>query len=112
MAIPEITASELHQRLNDDDSIVLLDVREQHEYDYARIENAVLVPMSSVQQLGPAAMPEAISADSAIVVYCHHGVRSFHVGCFLAENGYTDVTNLAGGINAWSLEVDWAVPRY
>ena len=55
---------------------------------------------------------EEIPKDRTVVVYCHMGARSLLVAGFLAENGFASVANLAGGIDAWSVEVDPSVPRY
>jgi rhodanese-related sulfurtransferase len=53
-----------------------------------------------------------LDPDKEIVVYCHHGVRSFQVAAFMAGRGYDNVVNLDGGIDAWSLSIDSDVPRY
>lgn len=88
---------------------VLLDVREQDEYDFAKINGSVLIPMSQIQERIGELEPHK---DSHIVVHCHHGGRSMNVTRFLVTNGYTRVQNLAGGIDAWSQEIDNTVPRY
>lgn len=88
---------------------MLLDVREQDEYDFAKIEGSVLIPMSQIQErIGELEQHK----DSHIVVHCHHGGRSMNVTRFLVTNGYARVQNLAGGIDAWSQEIDDSVPRY
>ena len=93
--------------LLDAKQVTLLDVRGAEEVARAALPGAVHIPMSEIStrlsELNPA---------GAIVVMCHHGVRSEMAGRFLQRNGFTDVSHLAGGIDAWSQKVDAAVPRY
>jgi rhodanese-related sulfurtransferase len=86
---------------------LLLDVREPWEYERARIAGAELVPMGQV-----AARLDEIDPARPIVAICHHGGRSLQVAMFLERNGYQNVHNLAGGVDAWSRTVDPAVPLY
>lgn len=90
---------------------VLLDVREPWEFDLAaiRVEGAhtLHIPMGQI----PARLGE-IDAARPVVCICHHGVRSAQVVAFLERQGYDPVYNLAGGIEAWSTQVDAGVPRY
>lgn len=106
MPVPEISVEELKAKIESKDPFVLLDVREQEEYDTARIDGSVLIPMGTIPQRC-AELPK----DKEIVVHCHHGGRSARVAGFLIQNGYKAV-NLAGGINAWSERIDPAVPTY
>ena len=91
--------------------LLLLDVREPWEVELAsiRLDGAIaaFIPMGSV----PAALG-SIDRSRAVVCICHHGARSAQVVAFLERNGFASVYNLAGGIDAWSLAVDPAVPRY
>ena len=88
---------------------ILLDCREIAEVQTACIANAIHVPMGEI----PSRLPELEDhADTSIVVYCHHGVRSLQVVAFLREQGFEDVLSLAGGIDRWSEEIDRDVPRY
>ena len=104
----EIDATETAQRLADDaDNTVLLDVREAQELAIAQVAGAVHIPMGDI----PARLAE-LDADKTIICMCHGGMRSAQVAGFLAAQGYENVINLAGGINAWSLQVDPAVPTY
>ncbi|HYA71050.1 MAG TPA: rhodanese-like domain-containing protein [Thermoplasmata archaeon] len=89
------------------DSVVLLDVRESFERELASIDPSLHIPMGDV----PARLEE-IPRDRQVVVYCHSGARSLMVAGFLAENGFSKVANLSGGIDAWSVRVDPKVPRY
>lgn len=93
--------------LRAEQDIVLLDVREPWEYEHCHVEGSLHVPMQQV----PVRLDE-IPHDKPIVVMCHHGMRSLQVAHFLAAQGYTDVANLAGGIDAWSRTVDPTVPTY
>jgi rhodanese-related sulfurtransferase len=90
---------------------VLLDVREPWEVHTASVGaeecDLVIIPMQEI----PARLRE-LPQDRPIAVLCHHGMRSQRVAMFLAQQGYTDVANIAGGIEAWSRERDPGVPRY
>ncbi|MCI0526841.1 MAG: rhodanese [Nitrospira sp.] len=103
----QILPEEAKQKLDDGSKVILLDVREQWEYDLARIEGGKLIPMGQLQQRMNELDPEA-----EIIVYCHHGMRSFHATMFLRQQGFSKVQNLAGGIDGWSQRVDPSVPRY
>jgi adenylyltransferase/sulfurtransferase len=88
--------------------VTLLDVREPEERAIATLPDPVAVPLRALLDgSGLAAVP-----PGPLVVYCHHGVRSLHAARALLAAGWTDVAHLAGGIDAWSREVDPAVPRY
>jgi len=102
----EITVHDVKQMLATDKSPLLLDCREDHEWQTCRIEGAVHIPMAQT----PARLDE-LPADQPIVVYCHHGVRSLRVTQFLIQSG-RDARSMSGGIDAWSLQIDPSVPRY
>jgi len=87
--------------------VTLLDVRGPDEVAQASLPGAVHIPMSEIS-----ARLTELDRATPIVVMCHHGVRSEMAGRFLLRNGFTDVAHLAGGIDAWSRQVDAAVPRY
>lgn len=87
---------------------VLLDVREPWEFEAARIEGSVLMPMGDV----PGRAFQELDPEAHIVTICHHGVRSLNVAIWLRNQGFEKVQSLSGGINAWSAEVDATVPRY
>ena len=86
---------------------VLLDVREAWEFDNCRIAGSRSMPMRSI----PARYHE-LRRDEDIVIICHHGARSFQVGMFLEQMGFTSVINLHGGVAAWARDVDPAMPTY
>jgi rhodanese-related sulfurtransferase len=87
--------------------VVLLDVREPMEVALANISGATCIPMREV----PGRLDE-IARDQPIVVMCHSGIRSRQVAAFLSASGFPEVFNLAGGIDAWSQELDPGIPRY
>ncbi|MGH7248569.1 MAG: rhodanese-like domain-containing protein [Pseudomonadota bacterium] len=98
---------ELKARLERGDAVVILDVRELAEIELARFPGATHIPMNDI----PARIGE-LDPERETIVVCHHGMRSAQVGMYLVRNGFKRVVNLAGGINAWSLEADPSVPRY
>jgi len=104
-----ITAPELAAWLADDSrpKPVLLDVREPREFQTCHIAGSVPIPMNSI----PARLQE-LEEEAPIVCICHHGARSMSVAAFLERNGFTQVTNLTGGVHAWALQVDNTMPTY
>src|SRR5690349_10929249 len=106
--IPQMKVQELKAKLDKKENFRLIDVREQNEYDTARIEGAELIPLS---KFGSSAL-QILKPEEELVIHCHHGGRSQRACDFLKANGFKNVSNLAGGIDAWSLEVDSKVPRY
>ena len=105
----QLTPTELKSWLDDAarPQPLLLDVREGWEFERCHIDGASLFPMSGVQ----ARLGELDPARETVVI-CHHGVRSFHVARFLEANGFSNVINLTGGIDAWAKQVDRAMPTY
>jgi rhodanese-related sulfurtransferase len=111
MVLPlETTVRDVKRRIDAGESVVFIDVREPEEYAIATIQGSELVPMRSV----PANLQslEAKAEDAALVIYCHHGIRSLQVANWLREQGVEDCQSMAGGIDAWSLEIDPSIPRY
>lgn len=102
-----ITVRELKDRMDKGDSIFLLDVREPHEYSLAKIEGSVLIPLGTIPQ-----SLDKLDPQTEIVAYCHKGMRSADAVGFLVQQGFPNVKNLIGGIEAWSIEIDPSVPRY
>lgn len=86
---------------------LLLDVREREELALARIPGALHIPMGDI-----AVRLSEIPDDREVVVFCHHGKRSYSVAAWLKRAGFTRVRSLRGGIDAWSCEVDPSIPRY
>jgi len=103
----EISAADLQKKKKSVEQFLLVDVREQWEFDTCRIEGATLIPMRSI----PAHLQQ-LDADQDVVCYCHHGQRSLDVAAWLRAQGIETAQSLAGGIDRWSLEIDPGVPRY
>ncbi len=106
--VPEISVGELKRRLDAKEALVLLDVREPHESEIAHIAGARLIPLGEL----PASLNSLSNGGHAMVVHCHTGVRSAYAVRLLEEAGFRNVCNLAGGIDAWSEQIDPSVPRY
>ena len=104
----EITATELKQRLDNGDDVQIVDVREDNEYAYARIPNSVHIPLAQVLS-----RINEIDPNRETVVHCKMGGRSARAIDALQRSGFTGkLSNLKGGILAWSDEVDPTVPKY
>jgi adenylyltransferase/sulfurtransferase len=104
--IPQLSVKELKRRIDAGESVYLLDVREPWEYKIAQI-GGKLIPQNEV----PRRLSE-IDREREVIVHCHAGVRSQRIAEFLKQFGYPRVANLAGGIDAWSKEIDATVPKY
>jgi adenylyltransferase/sulfurtransferase len=103
----DLTPGELNERLRRGDPLYLLDVRNPEEWEICRLPSAHLIPLPEL----PARMNELDSANE-IVAYCKVGGRSARAVELLRQSGFGKLHNLAGGINAWSREVDPSVPLY
>jgi adenylyltransferase/sulfurtransferase len=107
--IQECSAASFAARREAGESMTLIDVREPKEVETARIEGALWIPLGDLE----ARLDELESMrNQAIVVHCHHGVRSAKAVRLLLAHGFARAENLDGGIEAWSLTVDPSVPRY
>ena len=104
--IPQITPKELKQKLDANDGVFVLDVREPHEYQIANL-GAKLIPLGDL----PARTGE-LDKNAEIVIHCKSGGRSQRASEFLAQNGFKNVSNLAGGILAWSNDIDPTIAKY
>ena len=102
-----ITPKELKTRLDNGDRPVLVDVREQWEHALAKLEGSVLIPLATLPQA-----LDKLDRQAEIIAYCHHGMRSADATGFLLQQGFSNVKNLIGGIDAWSAQIDPSVPRY
>lgn len=102
-----INPTELKSRLDKGEKLVLLDVREQWEYDLAKLNGSMLIPLGTLPQ-----SLNKLDRDSEIICICHHGMRSADATNFLLQQGFQKVKNLVGGIDAWSAQVDRTVQRY
>ena len=97
----------MKQRLDRNDRPVLLDVRQDWETKICRLDHTVHIPIEEIEF-----RTEALDPAAEIVVYCHQGVRSAAVAEYLRQLGFTDVKNLAGGLDAWARTVDATMRRY
>ena len=107
MTVKQLSATELKNKIQQQDAVFLLDVREPHEFQYASIANSVLIPLNQVPQ-----RVTELDPLQEIVVICHHGMRSQQAANYLERSGFNHVANLKGGIDAWSCDVDSSVARY
>jgi rhodanese-related sulfurtransferase len=103
----QITPEELKSYMDAGNTPDLLDVRETWEYEICHIDDSINISMSEV----PTRISE-INPEQDIVVICHHGVRSMQVASYLKAQGYTNVSNLAGGIDAWARTVEPVMTQY
>ncbi len=103
----EIGPRTLKDRLARGENLVVVDVREPEEIAIASFAGALHIPMGDI----PSRISD-LDPDAEIVVVCHHGLRSAQVAGYLARMDFGRVLNLAGGIDAWSIEADPSVPRY
>ena len=103
----EVTPLELKDELERGKEVVLLDVREPHEYEIAHIEGVTFIPLGEL----PGRLRE-LDDHAEIVTYCHHGARSLKAVEILRAAGFAKVRSLRGGIDAWAASVDPSLPRY
>lgn len=104
--VKQITVHELKLLLDKGEPLELWDVRTEAERDIACIGGAKHLDQEAVAQI------EDLERDTPLVFVCHHGVRSQSAAHHFFALGFTNVCNVVGGIEAWSLHVDPAVPRY
>jgi len=104
----QITATELKARMDAGEDVQLIDVRQPHEYEFAKIPGARLIPMGEIMS-----RVDELDPGREAIIHCHAGGRSARVIDALQRSGYEgEMKNLAGGITAWSHEVDPSVPTY
>jgi sulfur-carrier protein adenylyltransferase/sulfurtransferase len=102
-----ITVEELKAKQDAGEKFRLLDVREPHEYQLCRIPGAELKPLGQIGE-----WMQELQSDEELILQCHHGMRSARACMILMSRGFTNVKNLVGGIDAWSISIDPSVPRY
>jgi len=105
--IEDISPKEFVRRQASGELWTLLDVRETWELKTARIQQTINIPMTEI----PSRITE-FDTTSPVAVLCHSGGRSARVANYLAQNGFERVANIIGGIDAWSVDIDNAIPRY
>ncbi|TPW17452.1 MAG: Dinucleotide-utilizing enzymes involved in molybdopterin and thiamine biosynthesis family 2 [bacterium] len=103
----EIAPTELKARMDRGDRLVIVDVREPHEFEISRIGGSRLIPLGQI----PERMHELSSADE-IILHCKAGLRSAKALAILRQAGFSRLKNLTGGIDRWAQEVDTTLPRY
>ncbi len=104
----ETTATELKQKLDNGENVQLIDVRQPDEYAFAKIEGAKLIPLGDIMR-----RMDEIDESKETVIHCKAGGRSAKAIEFLQKAGFKGkLSNLKGGITAWSNEVDSSVPKY
>jgi rhodanese-related sulfurtransferase len=105
----EVDVLSVKKMLDEKAPFTFVDCRKKDEHDTCRIDGASLLPMSELQQR----VEELLGhEDDLVVVHCHHGGRSLRVARWLRQQGFPKAQSMAGGIDAWSLQIDPAVPRY
>jgi rhodanese-related sulfurtransferase len=107
MPIKQLTAIELNNLIQAKETLILLDVREPFEFAHCRIDGSITIPLNQI----PARLRE-LDMEQEIVLICHHGIRSMQAANFLEQVGFDKISNLVGGIDAWSVECDSSVARY
>lgn len=105
----EISPADAKQKIEAGEA-VLIDVREEAEYQIAHIDGAELIPMNTVPQR--VQYLEGLADEKLVVIHCHHGMRSLNVVNWLRQQGVENCYSLEGGIELWSAQVDASVPRY
>jgi len=113
--LPEITVTDLSEKLKSQDTFILLDVREPNELDYAKLSDNRLevTPMSRLAREGTQALSESAQSQNAtIYVMCHHGNRSAQVTAWLAQQGWKNVFNVRGGIDEYARKIDPTIGFY
>lgn len=103
----QITPKQCQERLSSSNPPLLIDIREDWERDIANLDCATHIPMHEV----PDRLDE-IDRQRPVVVMCRSGARSQQVAVYLSQNGYSDVSNLTGGICAWAETLDPTIPTY
>jgi len=107
--IAEISVEDLSQRLERGERPLLVDVRQPWEHELSRLPDSLLLPLGELTSRAAEVQP---APGQLVVCYCHHGVRSLHAVELLSRAGLLGAVSLAGGIEAWSLQIDPSVPRY
>ncbi len=105
----QISPSTLKDWLDQGTPVYLVDVRQPWENEFAALANSVLFPLGELNDILEDVKPPT---GAKVVVYCHHGIRSLSGASILENAGFSPAYSLAGGIDAWSTDIDPSVPRY
>lgn len=112
ITLAEITVSDFVKRLADaTEPLQLIDVREPSELAIAKVDGFQNLPLSTFADWSPA-IAHQLDPHSETIVMCHHGMRSAQMCYWLMSQGFTNVKNLVGGIDAYSVMIDPTIPRY
>lgn len=103
----EITVQELAELKNRNAKILILDVREEWEYEIAHLQNSILLTEKNFSE-----NVEKSKKVECVIVVCHHGLRSMNATLYLKDNGILNARSLQGGIEAYSIKIDNSIPRY
>jgi len=105
--LPEITVTDLKNKFDNGEDIQLIDVREPIEFEICHLP-ATLIPLGDIPK-----KVELIAKDKPVIIICHHGFRSAQAIQYLTQRfGFNNLLNLKGGIHAWALQIDPAMPTY
>ncbi len=107
MQIPQITVEELKRMQTEQEPFTLIDVREIDEWNFCHIEKSESMPLSKINTWA-----DSLDPETHYVFMCHHGARSMQAAMIARSRGVERVTNLAGGIDAWSRRIDSSVSCY
>ena len=106
--VEAISPVELQRKLQaEPGGLLLLDVREPFEFEICRIQDSLNIPLGEITR-----RRDELDEDRSTVVICHHGMRSLQAAMWLEQNGFSNVFNLAGGIEAWANDIEPDMPRY
>jgi rhodanese-related sulfurtransferase len=108
----DVTPADLVARCRSGERWQLLDVRESWELDVARVEQTTQMPIINIPLAQIPGRYTELEPSLPVAVLCHSGGRSARAAAFLAQHGFPRVSNVTGGIDAWSNDVDPAIPRY
>jgi adenylyltransferase/sulfurtransferase len=108
LPLRSMSVQELKVALDRGEDIFLLDVREEYEYEICHLDNAMLIPMSTISE-----HIDFVPQNKKVVVYCHHGMRSANVIKYLEKKiKHRHLYNLEGGIHEWAIQIDPYMPTY
>lgn len=103
----QISVHDVSERLKTEPQPILLDIREQAEWDIVHLPGAQLATQELIDEI-----IRGWDRDAEMICYCHHGIRSLNAAGFLAQQGFTRVKSMSGGIDRWAEEIDPTLPRY
>jgi rhodanese-related sulfurtransferase len=103
----QLTVQQVSERLKAPNPPKLVDTRSQAEYEIVHLPNSLLATDEAVKEI-----LENWQKDQEIICVCHHGIRSLNAAQFLRKQGFTNVRSMAGGLDAWSQQIDPRLPRY